>query len=48
MMVKDLLVLFQAGNEGIINLLGTFTSPPVLPRAHSTDTSLVRLDRALL
>lgn len=22
MMVKDLLVLFQAGNEGIINLLG--------------------------
>lgn len=25
MLVKDLLILFQAGNEGVINLLGMFS-----------------------
>jgi len=28
MLVKDLLILFQAGNEGVINVLGLFSSPP--------------------
>jgi hypothetical protein len=27
MLVKDLLILFQAGNEGVINVLGLFISP---------------------
>jgi hypothetical protein len=26
MLVKDLLILFQAGNEGVINLLGQYPS----------------------
>lgn len=27
MLVKDLLILFQAGNEGVINVLGVYYSP---------------------
>jgi hypothetical protein len=27
MLVKDLLILFQAGNEGVINVLGLFPIP---------------------
>lgn len=27
MLVKDLLILFQAGNEGVINVLGSFLPP---------------------
>jgi hypothetical protein len=29
MLVKDLLILFQAGNEGVINVLGLFIRPRV-------------------
>lgn len=30
MLVKDLLILFQAGNEGVINVLGLFIHPRVI------------------
>lgn len=33
MLVKDLLILFQAGNEGVINVLGLFTRHCVIFRS---------------
>jgi hypothetical protein len=37
MLVKDLLILFQAGNEGVINVLGVFELTPI---GHSTISPL--------
>jgi hypothetical protein len=42
MLVKDLLVLFQAANEGVINVLGTHSA------MHHVDTHLTLTARTLL
>jgi hypothetical protein len=42
MLVKDLLILFQAGNEGVINVLGLFTRPCVIFLAQRNPRTLFR------
>jgi hypothetical protein len=42
MLVKDLLILFQAGNEGVINVLGLFTRPCIIFFAQENPRTLFR------
>jgi len=42
MLVKDLLILFQAGNEGVINVLGSFYSSACLFLAQTYIRTLFR------